>query len=229
MKLSHFAIAGLVTIGLMLGIMYLVSGVNVERPGSGPSTDATGYPSLEDYRTVFYAPLPEAQSSLDRIDRQWKSGSAIMLLEMHYWLDKKPIGAAIREVLVDHLKLGKFDRNAARKAIWALDYDPHPEYAEFKNQMYSLLDMRFASHFHNGVPAVIRLDEIVWGGVVRDGIPPLREPEMIPATEAAYLADDNIVFGVEINGDARAYPRRILAWHEMFTDTIGGIPLAGVY
>ena len=63
----------------------------------------------------------------------------------------------------------------------------------------------------------------------QDGIPPLRSPKMIAANKATYLADSDVVFGIAINGDARAYPNRILAWHEMFTDTIGGIPLCGVY
>ena len=52
---------------------------------------------------------------------------------------------------------------------------------------------------------------------------------MIGASEATYLGDDNIVFGIEINGDVRAYPKRILAWHELFTDEVGGVPVAGVY
>ena len=34
---------------------------------------------------------------------------------------------------------------------------------------------------------------------------------------------------IEVNGDARAYPKRILAWHELFTDTVGGVAVAGVY
>jgi len=65
--------------------------------------------------------------------------------------------------------------------------------------------------------------------VKQDGIPPLREPTMISAEEATYLGDDNVVFGLEVNGDPRAYPKRILAWHEMFTDIVGGEPVAGVY
>lgn len=52
---------------------------------------------------------------------------------------------------------------------------------------------------------------------------------MIPADDAAYLDDDNVVFGIEVNGDVRAYPKRILAWHEMFVDTVGGVPVIGVY
>ena len=52
---------------------------------------------------------------------------------------------------------------------------------------------------------------------------------MLAAREATWLEDDHIVFGVAINGDVRAYPKRILAWHEMFKDRIGGLELAGVY
>ena len=37
------------------------------------------------------------------------------------------------------------------------------------------------------------------------------------------------MFGLAVNGDVRAYPRRILGWHEMFVDEVGGVPVAGVY
>jgi hypothetical protein len=65
--------------------------------------------------------------------------------------------------------------------------------------------------------------------VVRDGIPPLDHPAMIAAPQAGYLADTDVVFGIEWNGDARAYPKRILAWHEMVRDRVGGEELVGVY
>ena len=52
---------------------------------------------------------------------------------------------------------------------------------------------------------------------------------MISAHQATYLSNSDVVFGIEVDGDFRAYPKRILAWHEMFTDTIQGVPLAGVY
>ena len=37
------------------------------------------------------------------------------------------------------------------------------------------------------------------------------------------------MFGLEVNGDARAYPKRILAWHETFVDEVGGVPVVGAY
>ncbi|HBE68566.1 MAG TPA: hypothetical protein DDW52_10505, partial [Planctomycetaceae bacterium] len=81
----------------------------------------------------------------------------------------------------------------------------------------------------NDYDASIRLDEVRWGGVRRDGIPPLKNPETVPADQANYLADSDIVFGVEFGGEARAYPKRILAWHEMVKDVVGGQSINGVY
>ncbi|MEQ8698449.1 MAG: DUF3179 domain-containing protein, partial [Bauldia litoralis] len=54
-------------------------------------------------------------------------------------------------------------------------------------------------------------------------------PRLIAAGAAGWLNDEDLVFGVSINGDARAYPLRILDWHEMFNDTIGGVPVALAY
>lgn len=114
--------------------------------------------------------------------------------------------------------------------LWNKPEKSLPYYADFKADLYEQIDPRFAKYFRTRQSSArIRLDEVRWGGVLQDGIPPLRDPEMIPASQATYLEDGNIIFGIEINGDVRAYPKRILAWHEMFTDTIGGIDITGVY
>lgn len=103
-------------------------------------------------------------------------------------------------------------------------------YADFKSEFYREIDPKFGRYFFGRDDlSNIRLDEVRWGGVVQDGIPPLRGPEMISAADADYLEDDNVIFGIEVNGDVRAYPKRILAWHEMFVDKVGGIDFAGVY
>lgn len=109
----------------------------------------------------------------------------------------------------------------------------HASYTEMKLKVFATIDPRFLRFL---APAVaepetlrVRLEEITWGGVAVDGIPSLDDPKLIAAAEAGYLRDEDLVFGVEINGDARAYPLRIMGWHEMFNETIGGVPVALAY
>lgn len=114
--------------------------------------------------------------------------------------------------------------------LWNSPENRSASYSNFKANLYKKIDPNFQKYFRErGDVARIRLDEVRWGGVSQDGIPPLRNPAMMTVKKATYLDDDNIIFGIEVNGDARAYPKRILAWHEMFTDTIGGVDIAGVY
>ena len=83
--------------------------------------------------------------------------------------------------------------------------------------------------FKPGTKTSIRLDEIDWGGVKVNGIPPLDHIPVLPANTAKYLNDRDIVFGLSIDGEARAYPRRIIAWHEMVLDRLGGKDITLVY
>ena len=68
----------------------------------------------------------------------------------------------------------------------------------------------------------IPLNEILDGGPPKDGIPALFDPEFIPAREAAYLEPHDRILGLEINGEAKAYPIKILNWHEVANDQVGG-------
>lgn len=82
---------------------------------------------------------------------------------------------------------------------------------------------------------------VSWGGVNIDDraydktdeicncIPAADNPETSSAKDATWLKDDDIVFGIEINGEARAYPRRIMEVREMVNDTLGGRDLGIPY
>lgn len=72
-------------------------------------------------------------------------------------------------------------------------------------------------------------EEIFSGGPPKDGIPALTDPEVIAAEEAAYLKDQDRVIGVVINAQARAYPIRILNWHEIVNDQLGGKAIVVTY
>jgi hypothetical protein len=165
------------------------------------------------------------------IDQNWKPEYEIMALEVMYFVYNTEVGAKMALLLQRKTNQNfGLDFNAWYTYLWNKKEQILPDYAYFKSQLHKLIDPKFEYYFQGRQRnRTIRLDEIRWGGVVQDGIPPLRNPEMTGASNAKYLADDNIVFGIEVNGEARAYPKRILAWHEMFTDTIQGIPLAGVY
>lgn len=123
------------------------------------------------------------------------------------------------------------DLSEIQQWMWAQPYDPHPDYARFKGTWYGQIDPRFRNFFPPGAPATIRLDEVDWGGVRVNGIPPLVYPLHVgvEAPAAAYLDDDDVVFGLAINDEAHAYPQRILAWHEMALDRVGGVELTVVY
>ena len=106
---------------------------------------------------------------------------------------------------------------------------PYRGFTSFKADILAGIDPGFRAFVYRGVRHKIRIEEIVWGGVKKDGIPALVNAEQIPASEATYLTDRESVFGVSINGDSRAYPLRILDWHEMFNDVVGGVPVSLAY
>lgn len=109
------------------------------------------------------------------------------------------------------------------------DLAPPPGFTGWKGQLLGRIDPGFAEFLQDDAPARIRVEEIQWGGVRVDGIPALDEPAMIPADQADYLEPGEPVFGIALNGEARAYPLRILDWHEMANDTIGGVPVSLAY
>ncbi|WP_010523339.1 DUF3179 domain-containing (seleno)protein [Aquimarina agarivorans] len=170
-------------------------------------------------------------NTFKQIRHNWQSSDEILLVETLYFIDNNRIRQQLLQILKEHTNLNA----KASYNDWYIDIWNRPEcynsnYFTFKAKLHSLIDPKFSKYFYNRAQLTkIRLDEVRWGGVKQDGIPPLRNPKMISAEKATYLNNNDIVFGIEINGKANAYPKRILAWHELFTDTIGNTPVAGVY
>ena len=75
----------------------------------------------------------------------------------------------------------------------------------------------------------IDFDEIMSGGPPKDGIPSIDAPQFVSVAEAGELAATEPVIGLVVAGDARAYPLRILIWHEIVNDTVGGVPVTVTY
>ena len=64
--------------------------------------------------------------------------------------------------------------------------------------------------------------QIVSGGVKIDDIPAITDPEMVSPGEIDYVQENELVIGMTINGESRAYPHNMLWWHEIINDEIGG-------
>jgi len=77
--------------------------------------------------------------------------------------------------------------------------------------------------------SLIHADEILSGGPPRDGIPAIDKPKFLPGKAAAFMRPDDRILGIEINGTAKAYPIRILNWHEIVNDSIGNNSFAVTY
>lgn len=78
--------------------------------------------------------------------------------------------------------------------------------------------------------STVDLGDILSGGPPRDGIPPIDDPAFLPVEQAAKDLDpQEPVVSLIVNATARAYPLRVLMWHEIVNDTVGEIPVAVTY
>jgi hypothetical protein len=120
----------------------------------------------------------------------------------------------------------------------AWDIPAPPNYLEAKRAIFTSIVPGWEQIFVEGD---IDWRLVSWGGVLIDNrpflttddpcncIPAADNPAISSAEEAEWLDDDAIVFGVEVNGEYRAYPRRIMEVREMVNDTLGGRDLGIPY
>lgn len=120
----------------------------------------------------------------------------------------------------------------------AWDIPAPAEYATFKREFYSRIEPKWGELMAEGAEIDWRL--VGWGGVGIDDrafgsdgpcncIPALDNPAVTGADGGDWYPDDALVFGIEIDGEARAYPKNIMEVHEMVNDTLGGRDLAIPY
>jgi len=120
----------------------------------------------------------------------------------------------------------------------AWDIPAPPEYLAVKRAIFTGISPGWDRSF---VAGDIDWRLVSWGGVLIDDrphdrtddrcncIPAADNPEVLSAAEATWLDDDDIVFGITVNGQSRAYPRRIMEVREMVNDTLGGRDLGIPY
>ncbi|MBI5771198.1 MAG: DUF3179 domain-containing protein [Verrucomicrobia bacterium] len=73
--------------------------------------------------------------------------------------------------------------------------------------------------------ATIPVAEIHAGGPPRDGIPSIDRPKFVQIAKARFMRDGDLVVSFTHRGETRAYPLRILVWHEIVNDRIGDLAI----
>ena len=197
----------------------------------------TPLPDDEAERLMYVLALamqPEFQQAIDTIldagDRRFVS----VFIELMRANQIGLLGSTIRQEPVDALEALTGETFGSDWPAWVewygkSDLEPPPGFTGWKGQLLGRIDPGFAEFLKDEHPSAIRPEEILWGGVAVDGIPALDNAAMIAAEEADYLEPEEPVFGISINGDQRAYPLRILDWHEMANDVVGGVPVSLAY
>ncbi|MGS4885246.1 DUF3179 domain-containing (seleno)protein [Roseibium sp. MB-4] len=122
--------------------------------------------------------------------------------------------------------------------LMAWDIPAPPDYLASKREIFTTIVPGWDRIFVEGD---IDWRMVSWGGVLIDDrpydqtdnqcncIPAVDNPEVSSAEDATWLKDSDIVFGIGVNGDYRAYPRRIMEVREMVNDTLGGRTLGIPY
>ncbi len=128
--------------------------------------------------------------------------------------------------------------NDATNRMMAWDIPAPPEYLKYKSNIYTRVLPEWKPIFVKGD---IDWRFVSWGGVRIDDrafdttddpcncIPAADNPPVTDAKSATWLDDDDVVFGIVLNGEARAYPRQIMEVREMVNDTLGGRDLGIPY
>ena len=178
--------------------------------------------------------LPPDADALEAIAAMGASGDwrfVAPLIDMR-WLDLGWDGA-----IEDALEAISGERLDDPYAWYGFGYRPPvtPRYPEWKATLLSITateatSPRFAELLRPFEPGVeTEGDELtrllVWTGVQPNGRPPLTSPEVVHRLDAGYLAPEDVVYGLVVEGEARAYPRRVVAWHGAVNDAVGGTPL----
>ena len=197
------------------------------------AVDTAAQTAVADLDAAAYGALSgnarERREAVEWLLENGDRGSVAVLIQLLRWLPDD------EDAIVARLKHLTGADPGSRWFDWMVWQQAHPEvtpylgYAGFLSDLLASVDPRFRRFLHADVPHEIRIEEIAWGGVVVDGIPALDNPRLVAASDATYLNDDDPVFGVDINGDSRAYPLRIANWHEMVNDVVGGVPVSLAY
>lgn len=97
----------------------------------------------------------------------------------------------------------------------------------FQDQTQELADIR-SQNLNPAQNTRIELSQLLNGGPPKDAIPSIDNP-IFDNSQTTPFSEDELVIGVVVNGEAKAYPLGIMNWHEIVNDTVGGTNLTITY
>jgi hypothetical protein len=140
------------------------------------------------------------------------------LLRFHQGGDRaEDLAAALGRVTAHHLG---DDWVGYTDLLLRDDVPAPPGYLQWKRAIFLAVDDSWEPFFD--AEADLDWREVTWGGVFRDGIVSLDDPLVVTAAEVTWLPEDEVIFGVVLDGQTRAYPRRVLEVHEIVNDELAG-------
>ncbi len=157
-----------------------------------------------------------------------------IISDMMRFVSQRGIHTALAHAASKLLEVEPPNRNhwgAVTDYLIAWDIPAPPDYLQAKRAIFTSLVPGWDKIFVEGE---IDWRHVSWGGVLIDDrkydttdepcncIPAADNPKVSSAKDATWLKDEDIVFGIGINGEYRAYPRRIMEVREMVNDTLGG-------
>ena len=226
------AIAGFVAVAALACSSGTPSSTQV--PAAELSEEST--PRLYDPNGMMYRLFPgfflkSDLQALEEVEQRMDVSQVVVLVEVLRFplppRSRRAFAATLRELTGQSFGGDDWSEWVEWLGKHRADFPPPEEYAAWKANLLSQIDPRFGLFLRTAKETSrIDLTEVVWGGVIPDGIPDLRNPPILFPEEADYLGPGERVFGVSINGEHRAYPLRITNPHEMVNDVLGGEPIS---
>ena len=184
---------------------------------------------------------PDQRIALEEIAQSEDPRLAWLISDMMRFTWRFAFNRALADAAADLLGIEfetQWHQHEIADHLIAWDVPSFPGYLQAKRVIYTSFMPGWDRIFVDGD---IDWRLVSWGGVLIDDrpygrtdevcncIPAADNPDVSSAEEATWLDDDDVVFGIEVNGEYRAYPRRIMEVREMVNDTLGGRDLGIPY
>ena len=184
---------------------------------------------------------PEQTAALEVITRSNDPRIAWLIADLMRFVSGPGLTQALAEAAAGLLEIDTPRQNhwgTVTDHLIAWDIAAPPDYLRYKRAIFTGMVPGWDKLF---VAGEIDWRHVSWGGVLIDSrpydrtdrrcncIPAADNPQVSSAEDANWLKDDDIVFGIGVNGAYRAYPRRIMEVREMVNDTLGGRDLGIPY